>query len=480
MSDEWNFHDAVEDNIRDNAGHVFMATTLLAYSQRAQQLKVSEAFLRQQAAVANTEAQRLEIEKQRLELEKLKQQSEKDEREAVRLLRVMMAEVGAEFNNLETRGHFKDSPQGLRRDYTMAVLMSKLDLVRSRSGSLSDLHDIKELSILENLAKDLVPRHFPGGNPLDLTRAKWAELQAWMHGAERLGMQVKQICAAAPDPTSVQLPSPADLAALQVKMESFAVQLEFDLHQHASSLPAQAAPEGVLLDELAEQARLEDLSIGKNPIRANEFAKRWGQVVVPRSPSEISSLTANDIPAGFVHEVQSAIEKVRIWKNKAAEHESALLVLGIRLDEGHYNEAKASVTQLGKVRFQGLDYNAISKFVKLDERITDLAKARRGDAVRLARNLRNRHPRAAKRSDLAKLFDQHEKRGSGEKGEAMTKVILIVTLALIAAVVAIVWRQMWEAENLRQYYKLRAEKEMRAERLEDQKKRLESKLNLRN
>lgn len=107
MSDDWNLHDAVEDGIRDNAGHLALAGALFAHSQRKQQLQSLEASRQHQAQIAKTEAQRLEIEKQRLELEKLKQQAEKDEKEAVRLLRVMMAEVGADFEFLASRGQLR-------------------------------------------------------------------------------------------------------------------------------------------------------------------------------------------------------------------------------------------------------------------------------------------------------------------------------------------------------------------------------------
>ena len=422
MSDEWNFHDSFESAIRENAGHLGVLGALNAASQRTEQLRLLEASLSQQAEIARTEAQRLEIESQRLELERLKQQSAKDEKEAVRLLRVMMADVGAEFDNLETRDDSKDSPQGLRRDYAMAVLMSKLELVRSRSGSLSDLNDLKELLRLENLAQDLVSKHFPGGHPLEVTRAKWAELQAWMQGVERIGMQVKQICASVPDPTAVQLPSRAVLAALQVKMEGFATQLKFDLNQHASSLPNQAAWEGILLDELAEQARLEDLSIGKNPIRAKVFTNCWHQVTVT-SP--------------FLLDVQTAIRELQLWKNEAAEHEYALQELLVQVEEGRLNDAKRSAIKIGRVRFDNLDYSPVSDLGKLEQTLVILKTAKWRYVPLKVAELRREFPKAGSKSDLGQVLKAALARAARGKKVKETKVLVGVATACCIAILFI-------------------------------------------
>ena len=99
MSDDWNPR-FLEEHVRENAGVLGLAAALDSHSQRAEQLILLKSSVRQQEEIARTEAQRLEIESQRLELERLKQRSEKDEKEAVRILRVMMADVGAEFDNL--------------------------------------------------------------------------------------------------------------------------------------------------------------------------------------------------------------------------------------------------------------------------------------------------------------------------------------------------------------------------------------------
>jgi len=259
MSDDWNLHDAVEDGIRDNAGHLALAGALFAHSQRQQQLQSLEASRQHQAEIAKTEAQRLEIEKQRLELEKLKQQAEKDEKEAVRLLRVMMAEVGLALDGFMSRGELKGSPTGPRRDYIMAVLMSKLALVRSRSASLSDLSDLKELARLEELSEDLISKHFLGGNPLEITRAKWGELQDWMNGVDRLEKEVKQACAVVPGPTAVQLPAKAEIETRLRKLYKFAATLSSQLNAHVNNLPTDATANGILSPELANFAEIEGL-----------------------------------------------------------------------------------------------------------------------------------------------------------------------------------------------------------------------------
>jgi len=426
MSD--NFHDTFEEGIRDNAGHLALAGALFAHSQRKQQLQSLEASRQHQAEIAKTEAQRLEIEKQRLELEKLKQQAEKDEKEAVRLLRVMMAEVGADFEFLASRGQLKGTPQGVRRDYAMAVLLSKLAVVRSRSSSLSDLNDLKELSRLENLARNLVDTHFPVDDPLEVTRTKWRELQVWMDGVERLEKEVKQACSVVPAQTSVQLPSQADLVAMQANLEAFAAQLTSELSEHNCLVPAEAAPVGVLLTELAEQAQLEDLSAGKQASRAEAFASRWRQAATTRIAKEPGMLSTNEIQPGLVQEIKSAIEIVQQWQCKAADHDKTLQGFKFQLDEGRLNEAEVSVKKLSKLRFAGLNYQSISELQKLGVLLDSLATAKWRAAIQLVTDLRKKYPRAANQSDLCRLLDEHEKRALEERRNAIAKVVLLICL----------------------------------------------------
>ena len=230
--------------------------------------------------------------------------TETDSSVANALRRVMMAEVGLALDGFMSRGELKGSPTGPRRDYIMAVLMSKLALVRSRSASLSDLSDLKELARLEELSEDLISKHFLGGDPLEITRAKWSELQDWMNGVDRLEKEVKQVCAAVPDPTAVQLPAKAELENRQRKLGEFASALSSRLNDHMSHLPADVAVNGALNPELGEQAQLEDLAAGKQASRADAFANRWTRV-----------------NAGLLESENASTAKLRQWQDKHAEHE---------------------------------------------------------------------------------------------------------------------------------------------------------------
>ena len=436
MSD--NFHDAFEDGIRDNAGHLALAGALFAHSQRKQQLQSLEASRQHQAQIAKTEAQRLEIEKQRLELEKLKQQAEKDEKEAVRLLRVMMAEVGADFEFLASRGQLKGTPQGVRRDYAMAVLLSKLALVRSRSSSLSDLSDLKELSRLENLAEDLVIKHFSGSNPLQVAKNKWGELQDWMNAVQRLEKEAQQACAAVPDPTALQLPAKAELETRQRKLEEFAAALSGRLNAHVSSLPADAAANGVLTPELAEQAQLEDLAAGKQARRANAFAGQWRR--------------AN---ADLQQSVNSSLAKLRQWQDKQAEHEQALQTLSKELEQGCLSEAKATSTALGPVRFAGLNYKPVQDFDALQDVCATLVEAKRGAAARKVSELRAQYSNAPMQSELGQLLQRHQKRSSAEKNKVLVSAVVLLGLVAGLAKMLVDYRR----EGLRIAAEAKAESE---------------------
>ena len=438
MSDDWNLHDAVEDGIRDNAGHLALAGALFAHSQRKQQLQSLEASRQHQAQIAKTEAQRLEIEKQRLELEKLKQQAEKDEKEAVRLLRVMMAEVGLALDSFMSRGELKGSPTGPRRDYIKAVLMSKLALVRSRSASLSDLSDLKELARLEELSEDLISKHFPGGGPLEITRAKWSELQDWMNAVDRLEKEAQQACAAVPDPTAVQLPAKAELETRQRKLEEFVAALSGRLNDHVSRLPADAAANGIVLPELAEQAQLEDLAAGKQASRANAFAGQWRRV-----------------NAGLQQSVNSSLAKLQQWQDKQAEHEQALQTLSKELEQGCLSEAKATSTALGPVRFAGLNYKPVHECDALQGACTALAEAKRGAAARKVNELRVQYPQAPMQSELGRLLERHQKRASAEKTKVL--VLAVVLIGLVSGFAKVM------VDNHREELRIAAEAKAKAE-----------------
>jgi formylglycine-generating enzyme required for sulfatase activity len=445
MSD--NLHDTFEEGIRDNAGHLALAGALLAHSQRKQQLQSLEASRQHQAQIAKTEAQRLEIEKQRLELEKLKQQAEKDEKEAVRLLRVMMAEVGLALDSFMSRGELKGSPKGPRRDYLMALLLSKLALVRSRSGSLNDLNDIKELARLEELSEDLLSKHFADADPLQVTRAKWHQLQDWMKGVDQLEKDVQQACAVVPDPTAVQLPAKAELGNRQRKLEEFASALSDRLNDHVSHLPADAAVNGVLNPELAEQAQLEDLIAGKQARRADAFANRWKRV-----------------NAGLLESVNASIAKLRQWQDKQAEHQQALQTLATELEQGRLGEAKAISSTLGQVRFAGLDYKPVQNHKALQGACSGLAAAKRGAAARKVNELRVLYPQASIQSELGQLLQRHQKRASGERIKALILVVFLMGLSAGFAKVMV--------DNHREGLRLAAEADAKAEAERKERERL--------
>lgn len=445
MSDE--LHDAVENSIRDNAGHMALAGVLMAHSQRKQQLQALESSRRHQAQIAKTEAERLEVEKQRLKIEQLRHQIEKDEKEAarlekdaVRLLRVIMAEVGLALDSFISRGELKGFPTGPRRDYIMAVLMGKLALVRSRSASLSDLSDLKELARLEELSEDLISKHFPGGDPLEITRAKWRELQDWMDGVDRLDKEVQQACAVVPGIKAVQLPGKAELETRQRKLEGFAAALSGRLNDHVSCLPADAAANGSVLPELAEHAQLEELAAGKQASRANAFANRWRR--------------AN---AGIQQSVISSLAKLQQWQDKQAEHEQALQTLAKELDQGCLSEAKAISTALGPVCFDGLNYKPVHDCDALQGACTALAEAKRGAAARKVRELRAQYSQASIQSELGQLLQRHQKRASAEKIKAL--VLAVALIGLVAGFAKVM------EDNHREGLRIAAEAKAESERL---------------
>lgn len=457
MSDDWNFHDAVEDGIRDNAGHLALAGALMAHSQRQKQLQALEASRQHQAQIAKTEAQRLDVEKQRLELERLKQQAEKEEKEAVRLLRVMMAEVGAEFDGLSSRGQLKGSSQGVRRDYAMAVLLSKLALIRSRSNSLSDLNDLKELSRLENASQELLEQHFSGRDPQQIARNKWREIETWMATTDRFEEEVKKACGVVPDPTAVQLPSKADLAEKRRQLEGFLAQLPERLAAHAGRLPVDAAVDGCLYSELAEQAQLEDLRDGKQASRAMAFANRWRMVATVKRPLEPGMLVMTEFQPELVVTVQGALTRLGDWQNRGVAHERELRELDAALDEGRLQDAEASAKKLGGVKFAELNYQPTARLQELRKELEALAKANGGAAARAASAIRVRYPKAGPQSELLHLLQLHQKRAKGEKHKAL--ITALVMFGLLAAGAKLALEEDRENQRAAAILKIKAEEE---------------------
>ena len=410
MSDDW-----IEDGIRDNAGHLALAGALMAHSQRRQQLQSLEASRLHQAQIARTEGERLEVEKQRLKLERLKQQADKEEKEAVRQLRVLMAEVGGDFEFLSSRGDFKGSPKGIRRDYAMAVLLSKLALVRSRSDSLSDLNDLKELSRLETLAEDLISRHFDGSDPEQATRNKWLELDTWMQSVERFETEVNLACLVVQDcATAVQLPSQADLVMMQTNLESFATRLAANLSEHIRCLPVNALEDGVILAELTKYAELVGLTSEKPSHRHKVFANRWRQ--------------ANDI---LSQTVNSSLAKLKEWQDKHAEHDQIIQTLAIQLQQGELSVAVTTSKKLGNTRFAELNYDPLRQLISLQGACGCLALAKRDSALKIVLDLRQQYSNATDKSELAKLMDRHQERALKEKRDSFFRGIFTLGLTAV-------------------------------------------------
>ncbi|MCF7788514.1 MAG: SUMF1/EgtB/PvdO family nonheme iron enzyme [Prosthecobacter sp.] len=422
MSDDWSFHDAVEDGIRDSAGHLALAGVLASHSQRRRQLQALEAARKQQAEIAKTEQERLAVEKQRLELEILKQQAEKEEKEAVRLLRVLMAEMAPEFETLGSRGVLPAAPAGIRQDYRMAVLLTELAVVRSRSSVLSELSDLKELSRLENQAQDLVAQHFAGRNPLEITRAKWKELEAWMAAFHELEKVVNGQLAAVPPDDSTKI---AGLCELQNTHDQLAVMrddLSERLREFTKAIPADAMDAAELFPELAEQAQYDDLREGRSSMRLDTFAACWGKVA------------DGSVPHGLITESDAALARLRELFEKHALHRAMLASAAESMQRGDLADAERDVAALGEMQFADLSYASVMEIVGVKASLANLQVARRGDAIRQAEEILRWFPKSTPRSQLRQTAMLHMERGGREKRNVLVVMVAGVVLAVSLAV----------------------------------------------
>jgi hypothetical protein len=408
--------------------HLALAGALMAHSQRRQQLQSLEASRQHQAQIARTEGERLEVEKQRLKLEQLRHQEEKDRHEAVRQLRVLMAEVGGDFEFLSSRGDFKGSPKGIRRDYAMAVLLSKLALVRSRSDSLSDLNDLKELISLENSAQELVAKHFAGRDPLEIACRKWREIEAWMQSVENIKQAVKQECSVVPQESALKLPSKSELAATRRKLEDDLPKLAPRLQAQVDCLPVEAADSGVVLSELSELATMDDLREGNNGSRSALFAKSWEEVAVTKRSLKPGMTAVNDAPSRLVEQMESAIAALRKWQDQLTDHEQLLQRLASDLEPGRLSGAAVSGKKLGKVKFPGLNYQPLTDLQFLESALKELEVAKRWKASQLIKELRAKYPKAEAQSELIQQINKHQTRSSIEKRQAVITALLLLGL----------------------------------------------------
>ncbi|MDZ4401682.1 SUMF1/EgtB/PvdO family nonheme iron enzyme [Prosthecobacter sp.] len=419
MSDDWNFHDAVEDGIRDNAGHLALAGVLSAHSQRQRQLQALEAARKQQAEMAKTEQERLAVEKQRLELELLKQQAEKEEKEAVRLLRVMMAGMGPEFDALSSRGVLAASPAGIRQDYRMAVLLTKIAVVRSRSSVLSELSDLKELSRLESQAQDLAARHFEGRDPLEITRAKWKELEAWMAAVQELGKVVKDHLAAVPPDGSTKIAGLGELQEIHAQLSSLRDDLSARVREFVKALPDDAMDAKGLFPELAEQAQYDDMQKERDAMRLDTLAACWDKVA---DGSE---------PPGLITECDAALARLQDWFAKHALHQTLLASAATSLQQGDLADAERDVAVLGEARFEDLSYASLEEIAAVQASLAKLQTVRRADAIRQAEELLKGYPKSTALSQLRQTAMLHMTRGGREKRNAL--VVMAAGLVLVVS-----------------------------------------------
>lgn len=423
MSDDW-----IEDGIRDNAGHLALAGALMAHSQRRQQLQSLEASRKHQAQIAKTEAERLEVEKKRLELEQLKQQADKEEKEAVRQLRVLMAEVGGDFEFLSSRGDFKGSPQGNRRDYAMAVLLSKLALVRSRSDSLSDLNDLKELISLENSAQELAAKHFVGRDSFEIARSKWREIEAWIQSVENLKQAVQQECSIVPQESALQMPSQNELEQIRRRLEDDLTSTIRRVQAQVDCLPVDAAENGVVLSELSELATMDDLRDGKKDSRCALFAKSWEEVAVTKRSLQPGMTGVNVLQPRLVQQMNSAISALRKWQDQLTDHEQLLQRLAGDLEAGRLSGAAVSGKKLGKVKFAALNYKPLTDLQSLEYTLKKLEGAKRWQAAQLIKELRATYPKAEVQSELIQHVNKHQARYGIEQRQAVTLALVLLGL----------------------------------------------------
>lgn len=418
MSDDWNFHDAVEDSIRDNAGHLALAGVLSAHSQRQRQLQALEAARKQQAEMAKTDQERLAVEKQRLELELLKQQAEKEEKEAVRLLRVLMAGMGPEFDTLGSRGVLAASPVGIRQDYRMAVLLTKLAVVRSRSSVLSDLGDLKELSRLETQARDLAAQHFEDCDPLEITRTKWKELEAWMTAVQELEKVVKGQLVAVPPDDSTKIAGLGELQETHTQLSALRDDLSERLREFVTAIPDDAMDAAGLFPELAEQAQYDDMLKERDSMRLDTFAACWGKVA-----------DGSEKP-GLIRECGAALARLQDWFAKHALHQTMLASAAESVQLGELADAERDVMALGEVRFADLNYASLAEIAGVQDLLTRLQSSKRGDAMRQADILLKRFPRSTASSQLRQAAMLHMARGSCEKRNALVVMAAVLVLAV--------------------------------------------------
>ncbi|MFN7564581.1 MAG: SUMF1/EgtB/PvdO family nonheme iron enzyme, partial [Prosthecobacter sp.] len=383
-------------------------------------LQALEAARTQLAEMAKTEQERLAVEKQRLELEVLKQQAEKEEKEAVRLLRVMMAGIGTEFDALGSRGVMVASPAGIRQDYRMAVLLSKIAVVRSRSSVLSELSDLKELSRLECQAQDLAARHFEGRDPLEITRAKWKELEAWMTAVQELEKVVQSQLAVVPPDASTKIAGLGELQEIQAQLAALRDDLSVRVLEFVKAVPDDAMDANGLFPELAEQAQYEDMQKERDANRVDALAACWGKVADGR------------VPPALITDCDAALGRLQDWFAEHALHRTMLASAAKSLQQGDLADAERDVSVLGEARFEDLSYALMEEIAAVQASLAKLQTVRRADAIRQAEELLKDYPKSTASSQLRQTAMVHMARGGREKRNV--RLVLVAGFVVGASV----------------------------------------------
>ncbi|MDB4546947.1 hypothetical protein OAF44_01435 [Akkermansiaceae bacterium] len=173
--DDW--LDSANDGLEDNAGVLGAMGGMAALNnQRASLNKLSEIkdeLAKAQASAAKTEKERLAIEKKRLALEQAHLEEQKNTAEAVKELRILMADAAT---LLERISQMAAAPSSGGDSYdldltrTAALIQVKVELVEKNSAVLSDLADLKEQRRLKTqfeikLSEFVSLKHLPE-NPL--------------------------------------------------------------------------------------------------------------------------------------------------------------------------------------------------------------------------------------------------------------------------------------------------------------------------
>lgn len=414
MDEEFDLSESIENGIRDNAGQLAVAGALMAHSQRQNQLRALEATRLQQAEIAKTESERLAVEKKRLELESLRHETAKLEKEAVREIRLMMAEIGMTFDGLTSKGELKGAPQGLRRELAMAVHLSKLSLARARSECLSDLNDLKELIRLESQAQEIIDKYFGGKDPTQVAKEIWDKINFWTMAEQKISAEVREAISQVPEVNRVVLPSLSELGNIRINLETLLFDLNKRLMALAEQLPTDYFIDGQLLPELCEQLQLQDLIEGgkKNRVRSLNISLSS----IPNSKDGSNSLQ---------QEIKTAIREIKKWEEIADDHTRAIEKASTLLNSGYVTNAVKALNGLGKIRFQNLSYVIIRNLENVQKSL-DEPKYKGERSHNLLQELKQQYPNADEQSELMIKINASAKRYKEEN-----RIVLISTVAVL-------------------------------------------------